>query len=598
MVESSNDPARLVRLADGASGQRAAELYLQAAIAYERSTLLADSDATSALIQPAWLSESARTDYELLIARQLLRDDNVLAAQPFLDSALQRILRGASAEQRRALDDTLIEYDRARGDTRSAAERLLGRGDASPEQAWQLVSRVHPKDMLGAQRAAKTTVAQQWWSLSLALANAISSDDARSQYAAWRADAPAHPAALNPPAALQDLLRARTPGTIAVLLPLSGRLQNAGNAVRDGMVGAYLANQARLTGSSGSAPRLLFYDTAEDDVVTLANQAVAAGAEVLVGPLSKANARLVRDARLPVPVLLLNYLDPAEAEQALATPSLTEEPAVTAADPASLPTPAFEAGASSDPAPTLQLALAVEDQASSIAAKLRDDGHSRVALLHSESSWAQRAAATLQSSWANEPDGVLETRSASTVQELTEKVGELMRIDASEARHAQLARALGLEVEFQARARGDLDAIVALVDGRQARALRPALRFHFAGELPVYASSQAMRGLKTDELASLRGFQLVQTPWELGTSSLAQELPASLGVRSTALIELQGLGVDALRLAAQLDWLSRWPHSINGSTGALIPKQEQMRRQLSWALMSADGLVAMPEVAR
>ena len=68
---------------------------------------------------------------------------------------------------------------------------------------------------------------------------------------------------------------------VALLLPLSGRAQQAGIAVRDGFLAAYYQQDA------ASRPRVRLYDVAARDVPSAYLAAVADGAEAVVGPLTR-----------------------------------------------------------------------------------------------------------------------------------------------------------------------------------------------------------------------------------------------------------------------------------------------------------------------
>ncbi len=68
------------------------------------------------------------------------------------------------------------------------------------------------------------------------------------------------------------------PNQIALLLPLSGRSEAFGVAVRDGFIAAYLQQDA------ASRPRLKIYDVAAESVASAYNRAIADGAGFVVGP--------------------------------------------------------------------------------------------------------------------------------------------------------------------------------------------------------------------------------------------------------------------------------------------------------------------------
>ena len=93
------------------------------------------------------------------------------------------------------------------------------------------------------------------------------------------------------------------PDQVALLLPLSGRSESVGVAVRDGFIAAYLQQDA------ASRPQLKVYDVAAESVASAYNKAVADGAGFIVGPLTKEDvAAIVPLSHGQVPVLALNFL--------------------------------------------------------------------------------------------------------------------------------------------------------------------------------------------------------------------------------------------------------------------------------------------------
>ncbi len=89
------------------------------------------------------------------------------------------------------------------------------------------------------------------------------------------------------------------PPSVALLLPLSGRQQAAGTAVRDGFLAAYLDRP-------DAAPRVLVYDTAELGVGPAYERALADGAQFVIGPLTKDDVATLAAGQLAVPTLALN----------------------------------------------------------------------------------------------------------------------------------------------------------------------------------------------------------------------------------------------------------------------------------------------------
>jgi outer membrane PBP1 activator LpoA protein len=143
-----------------------------------------------------------------------------------------------------------------------------------------------------------------------------------NQIAQWRQHYPSHPA--NPeflktyltaqpaetpvipaPAATAPTAPSAAGPTIAVLLPQTGALAQAGKALQDGILAAQ-----QLAARSAPQPPLKFYDTEQNEIVTLYKQALADGAKQVIGPLVKEQIQVLADAVVfDVPVLALNHVE-------------------------------------------------------------------------------------------------------------------------------------------------------------------------------------------------------------------------------------------------------------------------------------------------
>ena len=367
-----------------------------------------------------------------------------------------------------------------------------------------------------------------WWQLQQAMREADSVAAQSIAWQKWTAKHPSHPATIRPPRMLAGLQSYQAP-QIAVLLPLSGPLQSAGRAVRDGIVSAYIA------AANPTPTGLTFYDTAATDLAQLWESVELSNADVVVGPLLRQDVErfstLTESSTLPR--LALNYLPNNELN---------------------------------DPR-RYHLGLAIEDEATSLAQHLFDNGFNRVFALHSYDAWSSRANAAFTDHWPFAATHV----AFEEVKGLTEAVGSAMDVAASTQRHRELQDILGEEVEFLPRARGDLDAVVAFTSNIESLALVPALRFHFADHLPVFATSQALRGNTAlrEGNRNLSGFTVTEMP--LLYDPRYQEIATAFKARETSLAGLYALGVDAYRLAGWLPILdqSQQSFSIPGASGYL-----------------------------
>jgi len=387
-----------------------------------------------------------------------------------------------------------------------------------------------------------TPAARAWWRLARDFNTALTGSLQRRLWQRWRARHPEHAAARFPPPELARI--ATDPVEVALFVPLGGDLAGAGEAIRDGFVAAYLH-----AASAGQNVRI--YDTATLSVAVAYEQALRQGAQVIVGPLQKAAVAALARLRPEVPVVALNHLDRGDTES------------------------------------IVQLSLAVEDEAAAISSALIAGDVQRVVLFDSPSRWAARARTRFELDL-----GGMEIVGFGTfhdAEEVTAIVGDALHISESHARAQAIERHLGTSFEFTPRRRDDIDAVVAFVDAAELKTLKPALDFHFARDLPVFAPSPA---IDVTDLERIEGVHVCVIPWRLqrgGFSAAVQEaFPASRG----SYAGLFALGVDGFRLANQLPRLTARRTAISASTGILtLGEDGRIRRQLAWATVRDGKLV-------
>ena len=390
----------------------------------------------------------------------------------------------------------------------------------------------------------------------------------------WRERYPGHPAAdsfvaeLRQQALHPDRQDGVHAGRIAVLLPFSGALAEAGQAVRDGILAAYYR-------SAASDTELRFYDTggASDEVAEriaeLYQRAVAEGAQQIIGPLTKGSvAALAGLKALSVPVLALNTLG--------------------AAGPA--------------PALLYQFGLTPEDEAVQVAQRAWHDGHRRALIMAPEGSWGDRLEQAFAEHWRSLGGTLLETQRFEEDQRgYSDRVRELLNIDASERRRQALTRLIGQQPEFEPRGRQDADLLFLVASATQARLLRPLLRFHRAGRLPVYTTSQIHDGLTNPSVDhDLDGVRFCDMPWMLqpspDQSSLRSDVRRLWPEREGRYTRLYALGIDAFMFSSYL----RGPgagifNRHSGVTGDLYLDQERrVHRELQWAVFRNGAVQALP----
>ncbi len=396
---------------------------------------------------------------------------------------------------------------------------------------------------------------QGWWSLQQQLQAAQSVAVQKDLWADWRERNPSHPANLSPPQALLKLADYEIP-SVGLMLPLTGPYASAGVALRDGFIAAYLEAQVDKS-PVVRIPAVHIYDTGSTDIAQLWERVLVDNVDVVVGPLLKPNAE--RFAALSEhstkPRLLLNYRK-------------NETPK---------PLPVTNHN-------LFQLGIAIEDEAQSLAQHVLRAGHERVLIVRSDANWSVRASTEYQKHWPY----FASTAIFADIKTLTEAVGEAMQVSNSQQRHRELENFLGKKVEFQARARKDLDAVVAFVSNTEARALVPALRYHYADKLPVYATSQTARGQVS---SVLKGFNITELPVFVSHHASLESLRRTFDLDNTPFSELYALGFDAYTVSTWLPILqAQSQFTLAAASGRLwLQENGRFRRQLDLVQLTVSG---------
>jgi uncharacterized protein len=436
-----------------------------------------------------------------------------------------------------------------------ARERFLLTPDERNEARAELLSQLREASERGVRvdpRIAPDNIIRGWLELSpLAAAAARGPSTVQADIESWRSRYPTHPA--------NDVVRTELLGQrpevrqpvahVALLLPLSGRVAGSGITVRDGFMTAYYQVP------TSQRPRLRLYDTAEISAAEAIARAREEGAEFIVGPLTRDEvtaAADLGDARPPI--LALNFL------------------------------PADRPG----PNGFYQFALSPEDEARAVARRIIADQRRRGVAVVPEGDWGTRVlTAFRQELEANGGTLLADVALDSTRTDWAPEITQVLRITDSRARQKRLESILGTKLQFEPRRRGDLDFIFAPSPAASARLLRPQLRFHFAGDVATYATSDAF---EPDPSANedMEGLIFPDMPWMLGgdladsVRSAAREAWPTGGPRRNRLF---AFGFDAFRLVSALRAQGIGGNvNVDGLTGRLtLDADRRVQRELAWA---------------
>jgi len=381
----------------------------------------------------------------------------------------------------------------------------------------------------------------------------------------WKSRHPFH--LLTEQQALDTWLRYRQlfspPRKVAVLLPGSGRLKAAGEAIRDGVMSAYLEKP-------GGA-EILFFPTAGDNqsAISAYFNALDAGVDWIIGPLQKESVEAMLNlAGMSTPVLALNDL------------------------PENFTPPPGLAGQVS------AISLSQDRETAAIAAHAARSGFEKAIVMAPESPWGTRMAIAFESEFLQEDRQIIvAARYLESQNDHSATLERLLKIDESKARKRKLENTLQMTVEFEPVRRQDVDVIFLAANSTQARLIRPQFRFHEAGDVPVYATARVYSG-EPDPARNqdLNGMRFPATPWQLEHPSKS-DIPELTSIRRGNLGALFALGQDAWNLLPWLELMQKDPDfNFPGQSGFYrSARQDTLQREPAWAEFSRGRPVALKD---
>ncbi|WP_188693700.1 penicillin-binding protein activator [Bowmanella pacifica] len=535
-----------------ASAEQQKNLLLNAADAFIKE---GDCNSSLKLLKPL---QAALDEYEqqdranLLKARCLANLGHWQLAQQNLQKVSQRL---PLLPKRLALSAELAEQ---RGDMLTAASSLAELTTLQPDKEtelqgkiWHLIQQT-PETVLAPQRNTQGALAP--WLQLARITRTASAEALVEQLHEWQVR---HSLAL--PTDLQSLLQSGSiqPQRIAVILPLSGRLASQGEALKEGILAAYFADQ------KDSKPQMSFIDT-----VSLSEQAAADLSQqydFVIGPLLKEDL----DAILPklpenLPVLALNRLD---------QPSKQTD--------------------------RYFYALAPEDEAEQLAQLLNAKGYQAPLVVNADRAVFQRMATSFTKMWQSKGNPEPRQVSFTDNKSMRSAMEGLLDVGHSKQRIKQVEKLAKEEIHSFARNRRDIDAIVVFASAAQTELLNPIIESSispFAELVPVYASSRSFsQELGGNSFRDLRHMTFLDMPWMLpGEDSQLKTLNKQLWPqRNDGQNRLFAMGHDAYNILPALLQMATVPQMTKqGLTGELrMDEFNQLRRSLPLGKVEQERVI-------
>jgi len=362
---------------------------------------------------------------------------------------------------------------------------------------------------------------------------------------------------------------ADTPGSygplVALLVPISGRQEALGTAVRDGCVAALLEAPASRHFD------VMIIDEARVSAAEAHRQALDAGARALVGPLLKESVQALAPLAGQMPVLALNNL------------------------------------ADTDPVAgnLWQFGLAPEDEAREIAARATALGQRRAIVLLPASEWGQRLLDAFTAEFTLRGGVVVDTRTyLPGAADYTVPIRSLLMT--TEPRPITPDSAVNPDEKpaIGPGRRQDVDLIFVATNSSNGRQIVPQLKFFGAADLPTYSTSAIWEDGAGDA-DDLNGVVFPDSPWVIDPDGRALAIKDGLvrhwGRSALGVSRLYALGYDACQLLPEIQ---RQPApgpfiggELAGATGTLYADTTgRIHRRLSFAEVRGGRAVPLPPV--
>lgn len=319
---------------------------------------------------------------------------------------------------------------------------------------------------------------------------------------------------------------------IAVFLPESGPYVTHAQAVKEGIMAAYYQHQL-----DAQRPNLHFYDTQSKDIVALYHEAIADGAQLVIGPLNKQLiGQLAAGVTFSVPVLALNYVEDL-----------------------------FKVN-------LYQFALSPLDEVQQVTNQARFEGHENAIILTPNTVEGERLATYFKNAWNDLEGNILDIQTfARNAKDFSLPVKQLLNINESQYRIQMLSK-LVTNIESNPYRRQDIDVIFMIAPSKVARLINPQFYHNRAASVAVYGLSRVYSGQAAPRKdIDLEGVEFCSIPWlfdqayqgDLDKRTLQktwEQFPRSF-------LSLIAFGIDAYNVVPHLNKLDSIQYQ--GATGGL-----------------------------
>ncbi|MBF9001520.1 MULTISPECIES: penicillin-binding protein activator [Vibrio] len=368
----------------------------------------------------------------------------------------------------------------------------------------------------------------------------------------WLRENPNHPAALNTPQDVQDILAMNIskPNNTALLLPLTGKYARQAQLIRDGFIMSMMNDQTRLPSA-----KLTVIDTNAESLEKIEQTLEQKHIDFVVGPLEKdkveALQKVQEDSDNPIKTLSLNIPETVESGYQ-----------------------------------TCYLTLSPEQEVAQAAKHLFSEGYQYPLILAPEGSYGERVVEAFNEEWRKYSKNKVAVSLFSNKRTLQRNINSVFGLQDSQQNIAQMEELTGMKLKSQPRSRRDIDAVYIVANSAELTLIKPFIEVAINPDTQpprLFSNSTSNGGGRQYE--DLTGVTYSDIPLLVHPSnSISNQMERLWPNDTNGERRLQALGMDAYRLMNELPQMKVVQgYTINGETGVLsIDDSCVVQREISW----------------
>ena len=413
----------------------------------------------------------------------------------------------------------------------------------------------------------------------------------------WRTSYPDHELQKHMPNQVINLpeFSPYNPENIAVLLPLSGRIKGAGEAVQYGISEAFY-HQQKNKNKGEITPKLHFINTSATSNDEILAQLKALHIDFVIGPLMKHKIEGILPEIESTPTIILNAFPEEEGKskakvaKKMPNSSISKESDESSEDKAEV-----------NDSIHFSITLSPEEEAQQAAILMQLKGHKNPLVIAPKNDYGKRVAAAFNEQWElNHQDN--DASSHASISYFKNKtqfahfVDGVLLTGKSKQRINQMIAITGKKLETEVRSRRDVDAIYIVSKRNELILLKPFINTTvspFASRIPLYANS---RSHNIDKMHT-QNKELSELIFSDNTFLLDDDLKVSPATKRLlkndrySTLRLMALGYDSYELIYQVMSLKNIKdYSYKGQLGNLtLDENNNVQTKLGWATYTKEG---------